>query len=103
MGCKMQGLFLRDFVRRYVVFVLVSEWCVLPCRCACVCDMITQSANACQPEPRKCMNAAWKSDMVGVCAGQSKAGAKRKARSCPSVRGLGKFGWCINLSTIRFN
>jgi hypothetical protein len=27
MRCKMQGLILRDFVRRYVVFVLVSECC----------------------------------------------------------------------------
>lgn len=29
MVCKMQGLNLRDFVRRYVVFVLVSECCVV--------------------------------------------------------------------------
>ena len=49
--CK--GLFLRDFVRRYVVLFLVSECCVLPGRG--VSDKT--SANSCQPEPRKCMNA----------------------------------------------
>jgi hypothetical protein len=64
----------------------VVVWCGVSFFLLCVFDK--PSANSCQPEPRKCMNAVVAERKEMVCAGQSKAGAKRKARSCPSVRGL---------------